>query len=335
MTFEEILDQALAMLQRRGRLTYRTLKREFQLDDAALDDVKYELIRGQRLAQDEDGEVLVWTGATGSVAAPAATPAPVQAHAPLTYTPAHLAEKILTTRRVLEGERKQVTVLFADLKGSTELICDLDPEAAQKLLDPALQHMMDAVHGYEGTVNQVLGDGIMALFGAPVAHEDHAVRACYAALAMQTAMRRYAEEVRRSHGLEMQARVGLNSGEVVVRAIGNDLHMDYSAVGQTTHLAARMEQLATPGSIRLTAATLRLAEGLVRVNALGPMPVKGLDESVEVFELVGASAVRRRLQARAARGLTRFVGRQHELLALQQALEQAGTSHGQVVAVVG
>jgi class 3 adenylate cyclase/tetratricopeptide (TPR) repeat protein len=259
----------------------------------------------------------------------------VQAPAPLTYTPPYLAEKILTSRSALEGERKQVTVLFADLKGSTELIRDLDPEAAQALLDPALQHMMDAVHRYEGTVNQVLGDGIMALFGAPVAHEDHAVRACYAALAMQTALRRYAEDVRRSHGLEMQARVGLNSGEVVVRAIGNDLHMDYSAVGQTTHLAARMEQLATPGSIRLTAATLRLVEGLVQVNALGQFPVRGLTGPIEVFELVGASAIRGRLQASAARGLTRFVGRQQELLALQQVLEQAGAGHGQMVALVG
>jgi class 3 adenylate cyclase/tetratricopeptide (TPR) repeat protein len=253
----------------------------------------------------------------------------------LTYTPPYLAEKILTSRSALEGERKQVTVLFADLKGSTELIRDLDPEQAQALLDPALRHMMDAVHRFEGTVNQVLGDGIMALFGAPVAHEDHAVRACYAALAMQAAMRRYAEEVRRSHGLEMQARVGLNSGEVVVRAIGNDLHMDYSAVGPTTHLAARMEQLATPGSIRLTAATLRLVEGLVQVNALGQFPVKGLTKPVEVFELLGASTIRRRLQASAARGLTRFVGRQQELLALQQALAQAGAGHGQIVAVVG
>ena len=225
--------------------------------------------------------------------------------------------------------------MFADLKGSTELIQGLDPEEARRLLDPALHVMMDAVHRYEGTVNQVLGDGIMALFGAPVAHEDHAVRACYAALAMQAAMRRYAEEVRRSHGLEMLARVGLNSGEVVVRSIGNDLHMDYSAVGQTTHLAARMEQLATPGSIRLTAATLRLAEGLVQVNALGQFPVKGLAEPVEVCELVGASTIRRRLQASAARGLTRFVGRQQELTALQQALAQAGAGHGQVVALVG
>jgi len=333
MDFVAVMDQVIALLRQRGRLTYRTLQRQFHLDDAALEDLKLELIEGQCLASDERGTVLVWTG--GVAAFPTPAPGPTLTSTPLVYTPPYLAEKILTSRSALEGERKQVTVLFADLKGSTELIRDLDPEAAQRLLDPALQHMMDAVHRFEGTVNQVLGDGIMALFGAPVAHEDHAVRACYAALAMQAAIRRYAEEVRRSYGLEMQARVGLNSGEVVVRAIGNDLHMDYSAVGQTTHLAARMEQLATPGSIRLTAATLRLAEGLVQVNALGPVPVRGLTEPIEVFELVGASAIRGRLQASAARGLTRFVGRQQELAALQQALERAGMGHGQVVALVG
>jgi class 3 adenylate cyclase/tetratricopeptide (TPR) repeat protein len=235
----------------------------------------------------------------------------------------------------MEGERKQVTVLFADIQGSTELIASLDPEAARRLLDPALHLMMEAVHRYEGTVNQVLGDGIMALFGAPVAHEDHAARACYAALAMQAAMQRYTEGVRRTQGLAVQIRVGLNAGEVVVRAIGNDLHMDYSAIGQTTHLAARMEQLATPGTILLTAATLRLVEGLVRVNALGPVPVKGLAEPVEVFELVGGTATRRRLQAAAARGLSQFVGRDHELESLQQALQQAAAGHGQVAAIVG
>jgi len=333
MDFVAVMDQVIALLRQRGRLTYRTLQRQFHLDDAALEDLKLELIEGQCLASDERGTVLVWTG--GVAAFPTPAPGPTLTSTPLVYTPPYLAEKILTSRSALEGERKQVTVLFADLKGSTELIRDLDPEAAQRLLDPALQHMMDAVHRFEGTVNQVLGDGIMALFGAPVAHEDHAVRACYAALAMQAAIRRYAKEVRRSHGLEMQARVGLNSGEVVVRAIGNDLHMDYSAVGQTTHLAARMEQLATPGSIRLTAATLRLAEGLVQVHALGPVPVRGLTEPIEVFELVGASAILGRLQASAARGLTRFVGRQQELAALQQALERAGMGHGQVVALVG
>jgi class 3 adenylate cyclase/tetratricopeptide (TPR) repeat protein len=335
MTFEEVLDQAIAMLQRRGRLTYGVLKRQFQLDDAALDDLKDALLYAHPEVQDDAGRGLVWTGETGTTAPTAAAPTELPTRTPLVYTPPYLAEKILTSRSALEGERKQVTVLFADLKGSTELIRDLDPEAAQRLLDPALRHMMDAVHRFEGTVNQVLGDGIMALFGAPVAHEDHAVRACYAALAMQAALQRYAEEVRRSHGLEMQARVGLNSGEVVVRAIGNDLHMDYSAVGQTTHLAARMEQLATPGSIRLTAATLRLAEGLVQVHALGRFPVRGLTEPVEVFELIGASTIPRRLQASAARGLTRFVGRQQELAALQQALERAGAGHGQIVAVVG
>src|SRR5215475_1560821 len=331
MTFDEILTQVLDLLRRDGRVSYRALKRRFDLDEGYLEDLKAEIIQAKKLAVDEAGAVLVWTG--DAAMAPALVSD--QDREPLSYTPAYLAEKILASRAALEGERKQVTVLFADLKGSTELIEGLDPEEARQLLDPALHVMMDAVHRYEGTVNQVLGDGIMALFGAPVAHEDHAVRACYAALAMQAAMRRYAEEVRRSHGMEMLARVGLNSGEVVVRSIGNDLHMDYSAVGQTTHLAARMEQLATPGSIRLTAATLRLAEGLVQVNALGQFPVKGLTEPVEVFELVGTSTIRGRLQASVARGLTRFVGRQQELLALQQALERAGTGHGQVVALVG
>src|SRR5438093_7533005 len=187
---------------------------------------------------------------------------------PDSYTPKHLAEKILTSKSALEGERKLVTVLFADLKGSMELLADRDPEEARKLLDPVLDLMMEAVHRYEGTVNQVMGDGIMALFGAPLAHEDHAVRACYAALRMQEAMRRYSEEVRRKHGVTVRIRVGLNSGEVVVRAIGSDLHMDYTAVGQTTHLAARMEQLADPGSILLSPATLDLAEGYVEVKPI-------------------------------------------------------------------
>src|SRR5206468_3729669 len=201
---------------------------------------------------------------------------PEQERVPRAYTPPHLVEKILTTRRDLEGERKQVTVLFADIKDSTELIRGLDPEAAQQLLDPALHRMMDAVHRFEGTVNQVLG-----------------------------------------------------------RANGNDLHMDYSAEGETTHLAARMEQMALPGTIRLPAATLRLVEGLVQVTALGPVPVKGLAEPVEVFELAGASGIRHRLQATAARGLTRFVGRRHELDTLYQAQEKAGAGQGQVVVVRG
>jgi class 3 adenylate cyclase/tetratricopeptide (TPR) repeat protein len=257
------------------------------------------------------------------------------AAAPQSYTPRYLAEKILTSRPALEGERKQVTVLFADMKGSLELLADRDPEEVRTLLDPALDRMMEAVHRYEGTVNQVMGDGIMALFGAPLAHEDHAVRACYAALAMQEAMRRYTAEVRRDHGVEIQIRVGLNSGEVVVRAIGTDLRMDYTAVGQSTHLAARMEQLAPPGSTRLTADTLRLAEGFIQAAPLGPMPVKGLAHPVEVFELIGPTATRTRLQAAAARGLTRFVGRGRELDHLRRALDKARAGQGQIVGVMG
>jgi class 3 adenylate cyclase len=331
MDFVAVVDQAIALLRQRGRLTYRTLQLQFQLDDTHLEALRDEIIKGQRLAADEEGDVLVWIGDVASSPAPAAASAP----APLTYTPPYLAEKILTSRSALEGERKQVTVLFADLKGSTELIRDLDPEQAQALLDPALHAMMDAVHRFEGTVNQVLGDGIMALFGAPLAHEDHAVRACYAALAMQDALRRYADELRRTHGLTVQIRVGLHTGDVVVRAIANDLHMDYSAVGLTAVLAARMEQLATPGTALLTADTLRLVEGYVEVAPLGPIPVKGLSEPVEVYELVQAGPVRSRLQAAVARGLTRFVGRDAELEHLRQALVRAGAGQGQVVAGVG
>jgi hypothetical protein len=195
--------------------------------------------------------------------------------------------------------------------------------------------MMAAVHQYEGTVNQVMGDGIMALFGAPLAHEDHAVRACYAALRMQAAVKQYAAEVQCRHGVPLHMRVGLNAGEVVVRAIGSDLRMDYTAVGQTTHLAARMEQMAMPGAILITPAVLGLVEGFVQVKALGAMPVRGLRDPVEVYEVTGAGVVQSRLQAAAARGLTRFVGRQSELETLQQALAQAHAGHGQVVAMVG
>jgi len=331
MTFEEIVDQALAMLQRRGRVAYQTLKRQFDLDDDALEDLKAELIDAQRVAADEDGKVLVWTGS----AARPPTPATAPERAPRTRTPPYLAEKILTSRAALEGERKRVTVLFADTKASMELLADRDPEEARRLLDPVLEHMMEAVHRYEGTVNQVMGDGIMALFGAPIAHEDHAVRACYAALALQASVKQYAAEVQRTQGVPIHIRVGLNSGEVVVRSIGSDLQMDYTAVGQTTHLAARMEQMAMPGSILITADVLRLAEGYVQVKSLGPVPIKGMHVPVDVYEVLGAGPVRTRLQATAARGLTRFVGRDRELEVLHQLLEQASEGRGQVVALVG
>jgi class 3 adenylate cyclase len=266
---------------------------------------------------------------------PVALGAGTPSRSPDSYTPKHLAERILTSKGALEGERKQVTVLFADLKGSMELLADRDPEEARRILDPVLELMMEAVHRYEGTVNQVMGDGIMALFGAPIAHEDHAVRACYAALRMQESVKRCAEGLFRRFGVPVRIRVGLNSGDVVVRAIGSDLHMDYTAVGQTTHLAARMEQMAQPGVILLTPETLVQAEGFVQVESRGVAPVKGLTRAIEVFELAGASPVRSRLHATAARGLTRFVGRDAELEVLRQALGRACEGTGQIVAIVG
>jgi class 3 adenylate cyclase/tetratricopeptide (TPR) repeat protein len=244
-------------------------------------------------------------------------------------------DKVLAPLSALAGERKQVTVLFADLKGSMELVADRDPEEARKILDPVLHLMMEAVHEYEGTVNQVMGDGIMALFGAPVAQEGHAVRACYAALRIQERMRRCDDELRRSCGVTVKIRIGLNSGEVVVRTIGSDLRMDYSAVGQTTHLAARMEQMAEPGAILATATTIRLAEGYVEASSRGRIHIKGLATPIDVYAVTGSGTAHTPIQAAAARGLTRFVGRAAEVAQLYRALASTAQGRGQVVGVVG
>ena len=254
---------------------------------------------------------------------------------PETYVPKHLAEKILASRQSLEGERKQVTVLFADIRGSTRLLEGVDPEEAQKLIDPVLRVMMDAVHRYEGTVNQVLGDGIMALFGAPLAHEDHAVRACYAALAMQEEMRRYRSKLGQSEELGLQIGIGLNSGEVVVRSISNDLNVDYSALGHTTHLAARMQELAAGGTTLMTASTLRQVEGFVQVKSLGAVQVKGVSRPVDAFEVVAATTARTRVQAAATRGLTPLVGRRTEIEVFNKLVEQTSSGKGQILAMVG
>jgi class 3 adenylate cyclase/tetratricopeptide (TPR) repeat protein len=255
--------------------------------------------------------------------------------APDTYVPKHLAEKILASRHKLEGERKQVTVLFADIKGSTKLLETLDPEDAQKIIDPVLHVMMDAVHKYEGTVNQVLGDGIMALFGAPLAHEDHALRACYAALAMQDEMRRYRQRLGQSEESGLHIGVGMNSGEVVVRSIDTDLNIDYSALGHTTHLAARMQELADPGVALMSSSTLRQVEGFVQVQALGPVQAKGVSQPVEAYSLIGATTARTRVQAGAARGLTPLVGRNAEIDTFNNLVQRASASRGQILAMIG
>ena len=273
-------------------------------------------------------------GARLTAVARTTVPEPTASPSPETYTPKHLAEKILASRAGLEGERKQVTILFADMVGSTALIQGRDDEDAQRLLDAAVQRMVDAVHRYEGTVSRRMGDGLMAMFGAPVAHEDHAVRACYAALAMLEAARAYADEARRAHGAAIQIRVGLNSGGVIVRLISNDRHLDYTAMGETVHLASRMEQLATPDSILISPATRTLVEGFVEVQPLGPRDIKGFERPVEVHWLVGAGPARTRLQATSARGLTPFVGRDEEQAAIERALARSQAGQGQVVALI-
>ncbi len=286
-------------------------------------------------ARAESGSRFCDACGTALAGAPEAAGALSRFASPEHYTPRHLAERILTERAAVEGERKQVTILFADVKGSLEMLADRDPEETRQLLDPVLDRMIEAVHRYEGTVNQVMGDGIMALFGAPLALEDHALRACYAALAMQAEVGRLADALRRTHGVTLQIRVGLNSGDVLVRAIGSDLRMEYSAIGLTTHLASRMEQLAPPGHTLMTPGTLSLVEGYVQVVSEGQVPIKGLGQPMEAFRLLGTAQARTRIQAGATRGLTRFVGRQRELDAIGLALETASGGHGQVLALVG
>src|SRR2546426_6058471 len=317
MTFEEILDQAVAMLQRRGRLTYRTLKLQFHLGDEHFEALREELLYAHPQVIDDEGRGLVWK--EKETPAPAlGSPLP-HVPTPVSYTPSHLAERIRAEQTALEarggtdGERKTITALFADLKGSTALIEGLDPEDARAIIDPALQLMMDAVHLYDGYVAQALGDGIFALFGAPIGHEDHPQRALYAALRMQDEMRRYADQLRLKQGTSLSLRVGLNTGEVVVRSIRkDDLHTDYVPVGHSTNLAARMEQMATPGSILVTEQTHKLTAGYFEFKALGKTQIKGVEVPLSVYEVLGPGPLRTRLQVSARRGLTRFVGRQRE-----------------------
>ena len=261
---------------------------------------------------------------------------------PISYTPAHLADRIraeqaaMEARGVTDGERKTITALFADLKGSTALIEGLDPEEARAIIDPALQVMMDAVHQYDGYVAQALGDGIFALFGAPIAHEDHPQRALYAALRMQEAMRRYADTLRGKGYPPLLMRVGMNTGEVVVRSIRkDDLHADYVPVGHSTNLAARMEQLAAPGSIVVSVHTHRLTDGYFAFKDLGSTQIKGVEEPLRIYEALGVGPLRTRLQVAARRGLTRFVGRHSELEQMQHASTLAKAGRGQIVGVMG
>lgn len=281
-------------------------------------------------------------GASMAAASPRGPAEPASASVPIQYTPRHLVERILAEQATMEtrgstaGERKTITALFADMAGSTALIRDLDPEDAQRLIDPVIALMMEAVHHYEGYVAKSLGDGILALFGAPLAHEDHAQRAVYAALRMQEAMRHHSDRVRLEFGIALQIRVGIHTGEVVVRSIRkDDLHADYDPVGHTVHIASRMESTATPATTLVSESTHKLTEGYFVFKALGTTRVKGLEDPLLVYEVVGPGPLRTRLQVAAHRGLARFVGRTSELAELESAWGRARAGHGQFVGVVG
>jgi class 3 adenylate cyclase/tetratricopeptide (TPR) repeat protein/ribosomal protein L40E len=254
---------------------------------------------------------------------------------PQSYTPKFLADKILTTRSSIEGERKLVTVLFADVANFTSISEKLDPEEIHRIMDGCFKVLMDEIHRYEGTINQFTGDGVMALFGAPVAHEDHGQRACYTALSIQKAMGNYDEKLKKEYGIKFKMRIGLNSGPVIVGSIGDDLRMDYTAVGDTTNLASRMESMAGSGSIFVSKYTHRLARDFFEFKFLGNIDVKGKKEPQDIFELFGVGEVDTRIGASVAKGLTQFVGRKNSMVALMDAYDKTRSGSGQVVGVVG
>jgi predicted ATPase/class 3 adenylate cyclase len=260
---------------------------------------------------------------------------PIDFDQPQSYTPKFLADKILNNRSAIEGERKLVTVLFADVANYTSMAEKLDPEEVHQIMDGCFKILMDEIHRYEGTINQFTGDGVMALFGAPVAHEDHAQRACYAALSIQKAIGEHHKKIKEDRGVNFLMRIGLNSGPVIVGSIGDDLRMDYTAVGDTTNLASRMEGMAMPGTILVARETFKLARDFFEFESLGKVELKGKEKLLEAYKLFKAGEVETRIEASVAKGLTRFVGRKNSMAALREALEEAKAGSGQVVGVVG
>jgi len=254
---------------------------------------------------------------------------------PQTYTPKFLADKILTSRSSIEGERKLVTVFFADVANFTSLSEKLDPEDAHNIMDGAFQILMDNIHRFEGTINQFTGDGVMALFGAPLAHEDHALRACHAALAIQNDLKAYGAKLKNTYGLDFLMRIGINSGPVVVGSIGDDLRMDYTAIGNTTNLASRMETLANPGCILVSTSTHRLARDFFRFESIGSVRIKGLTTPQEAYQLIKTGEVGTRIAASVAKGLSPFVGRKNSMSTLMGVYENTRAGRGQVVGMVG
>ena len=260
---------------------------------------------------------------------------PVRYSEPQSYTPRFLADKILTIRSSIEGERKLVTVLFADVANYTSISEKIDPEEVHQMMDGCFKILMDEIHRYEGTINQFAGDGVMALFGAPLAHEDHAQHACYAALAIQKGLGEYEEQLTNERGIDFKMRIGLNSGPVIVGSIGDDLRMDYTAIGDTTNLAARMQSNAKPGGILISEQTYRLARDYFEFESAGSVQIKGKKQPQEAWQLIKTTEIETRISAAVAKGLSKFVGRKKEIEALQEAFEKARSGKSQVVGIVG
>jgi class 3 adenylate cyclase len=331
MSFYEMVARAKVLLRDQGRLSSAGLRREFELDQPGLEQIIAELVDVQGVAR-RDGQILVWVGGDEHDDSPSMR-APVS---PMSRpTPTHLADKIRQSKFTLQGERKQVTVLFADVQGSMDLEEQMDPETWSQIMQSFFRILAEGVERFEGFVDKFTGDGIMALFGAPISHEDHAKRACYAALHLRDELARYTTEVKRTHGVTFSTRMGLNSGEVVVGKISDDLRMDYTAQGHTVGLAQRMETLASPDTCYLTSATASLAGGYFTLDDLGEFPVKGVTAPVHIFSLIGIGAARSRFDVSRSRGLSRFVGRGDEMHVLASALARAKEGDAQVVGIVG
>ena len=335
MTFEEILDQAIALLQRRGRVTYRTLKRQFQLDDAALEDLTIELIKGQRLAVDEDGEVLVWTGAAGTTQESAALPSqpPPQPDTPNTLR-IH-PDTAPPAPPIPDAERRQLTVLFCDLVDSTHLASQLDPEDLREVVRAYQEACAKVIARYEGHIAQYLGDGLLVYFGYPQAHEDDAQRAVRAGLGIVEALGQLNTRLGREREVHLAVRLGIHTGRVVVGDVGSGTRQEQLALGETPNLAARLQGIAAPDTLVISAATFQLLGGFFACQPLGTPLLKGFAQPLAVYRVLYESMARSRLEAVGSTGLTPLVGREQEVGLLRERWAHVKEGGGQVVLLSG
>ena len=332
MTFEELLDQAIDLLQRRGRVTYRTLKRQFQLDDDVLEDLKEELIYGQRLAVDEDGRVLVWTGGTSAPPESIAFPPPQEdPHA----TPSTPDASSSSAPHTPDAERRQLTVLFCDLVDSTPLASQLDPEDLREVVHAYQETCAKVIARFEGHIAQYLGDGLLVYFGYPLAHEDDAQRAVRAGLGMIEALGQLNTRLGQERGVHLAVRLGIHTGLVVVGEVGGGTRQEQLALGETPNIAARLQGLAVPNTVVISTATLPLLGGFFACQSLGTQLLRGLPQPLEVYQVLSESTARSRLEAAGSTGLTPLVGREQEAALLRERWAQVKGGLGQVVLLSG